>query len=430
MEEKIEEEIKEEITYEMDEKNKKNPKKKPVRRFIKFIINFIFSKIKQFVKYIIKTAKQVTLKTRIKYVLIAMVAFGVFSFRMEDFNLPVKIAIYDYSHDYWRDEPEDENDELELLSVYRDGFKYYVTGEGCKYRITRSEFIGCLIEENEKDEEHYEPGTLDEGPVITYKTFFDEWEIKGKLDGYEDNIATLLHEKMEQEHNKNITFADYGDSDEERADIEKIKRLIKIMEKEERIKRAWSDVCVKYRVNTAEICFFSRIDSGLVTTVYSAAPQGKPKYTISDMKKYTRRNYKIDKEEDKEEDKGYSETGYFNDYIKKSINYINSDKPLKIPYYTKTWTKGKYVTKICIDNINDIAFVVVFNTDDLITKNFLSMEMDTIALNKFKRGVWVNWYIVIRMILFMIIEWVVFVVIGKRRKKKQGVNYEGVIKES
>lgn len=446
--------------------------------FFKKIIKMIFAKIKQLAKYILTTAKQTRLRTKIIYVLLALVAFGVFNYRKGEINLPVKVAIYNEQHKlygnatdiyYMDDEELKELESNSILSVYRDGFKYYITGKGHKYRISRNEFLKCVYKREYSSNVKYEIGALSQGVVLTYKSINDEWEEEGQKAVYSEDITRLLNEKIkkyegEEAINNNSNYQRnsgriMSDEDEKKQKLN-IKKKIKV----ERVTNAWSDLCYKYRVNASELMILYKYKYSELKQEDESKNMDRSYYQIIGLKTYFGKNYEkkdltqnerpqsehirfdyrllgIGNFVDMEDLIGYTtmisldKQSKFRRKIKnrfvqkmeiansvdifKAAIYLNNDElPENLPYYTKTYTRGKDILQICIDNVNDVAFVAVFNTDDVITKKALSWEMNSFMLNPLKRNVWVNWYIVVRMVLFMIVEWLVFVYIGKRRKVK------------
>ena len=459
-----------------ERKTRRNKKNSLVKKILKKVIKTIASKIKQLAKYIFTTAKHTRLRTKLVYVLLALVAFGVFNYRKGEYSLPVKVAIYDstpswhYTNAQIYDMDEDELEEAErnnILSVYRDGFKYYVTGKGYKYRITRNEFLKCVYKKDYSKSDKYEVGELTQGVVLTYETFNDKWEQEGKNSIYSKDITSLLNEKIEKEESKeneeeednySSNTGKYRDEEEEK----KIEKSMKRKEKVDRIKDAWSDLCFKYRVNASEMVVLYNFEDRYNNN--RTKNKNIPNYQVVDYESYFGKNY--EKKDLTQNERPQSEhikfdyrllgIGNFVDIedliayttmisldkqsklrrkiknrfaqkmeiansvdIYKATTYLNTvELPENLPYYTKTYTRGKNIIQICIDNVNDVAFAVVFNTDDVITKKALSMEMNSFMLNKFKNKVWVNWYLVVRMVLFMIVEWIVFVYMGRRRKNK------------
>ena len=118
-------------------------RKKGKKSLFKKIIKLIIVKIKQLAKYILTTAKQTRLRTKIIYVLLALVAFGLFNYRKGELSIPKKVVLFNkvnmnkYNMEiYYMDEDDiEEYTQNYFPSVYRDGIKYYVTGKGHKYRL-------------------------------------------------------------------------------------------------------------------------------------------------------------------------------------------------------------------------------------------------------------------------------------------------------
>ena len=449
-------------------------RKKGKKSLFKKIIKLIIVKIKQLAKYILTTAKQTRLRTKIIYVLLALVAFGLFNYRKGELSIPKKVVLFNkvnmnkYNMEiYYMDEDDiEEYTQNYFPSVYRDGIKYYVTGKGHKYRITRNEFLKCVYKKDYSKNVKYKIGALTTGVVLTYESFNDEWEEECEKDVYSQDIMKLLNEKIKKyEDNENKESNYHSDSGRILNSEEEKRRALSLRRKQkvDRVTEAWSDLCFKYRVNASEMMVLYKMDYSNLKIEDDSKIPDRPLYQISDIQRFFGKNYEMEKLPenlnylsnhvrfdyrllgignfvDMEDIIGYvTMTGLnrqsrFRSKIKKrfiekmevanstdiykAATYLNNADLPNLPYYTKTFTRGKDVLQICIDNVNDIAVVVVFNTDDVITKKALSMEMDSIMLNSLKKKIWVNWYIVVRMILFMIIEWLVFVYIGKRSKEK------------
>lgn len=416
----------------------------------KWIKENVRKNIKNFISYVRTTIKKSRRRTKLAFVLIAFAGVFLINYRWGEFNVPVRVVTKVTGGVDGRN--------LEYIA-YKDGFSYYVEyndnrkGEHKEYKISRTEYLRCVNKKsyNYKIEDLLRGASdmVHSKTTVTYKNLFKEWEEEGGDVPYSQAIKRLINyydKKNENDNNK----VEIDEND--------VTRTFNYAEND-RILYAWDDLCYKYKVKDSQIIilqlygehydrtaseFFRGYNSDMTKEEYQNRRLGmlemnKNVLGISNFFGWEELvSYAVIKES-KPELKTHKralnilnnayQMGTSNN-IYKAQAYMTQEHIEKRSSYSKTFAKKDEVVHICADNEKGIAVAVLLKTDDYLTRGFLTREMDSIVKNGNKDKVLINMYILVRVFLLIIIEWLVFVVIGKRRKKKQGVNYEGVIKES
>ena len=233
---------------------------------------------------------------------------------------------------------------------------------------------------------------------------------------YIDEVETLYWSKcdLSREEKYNAT----------KEDVEKLKTFYDVLENEERIKNAWADLCYKYKVCDSQIMILTR-------------NEGKKKTHFSKMgQSATFLGYNSNLSKKEYEDYGSSKSLPFADKIKRVFNvdedkdldkfrlfdiadYLNENEIYNKSKYNKTVSKGNDVLHIYANKKLNIAVVVLFKTKDRLTRGLLSSEINSIVKNQNKKGISINMYFWIRLVLFIIIEFMVFRYIGRKRKTRE-----------
>ena len=403
---------------------------------------FLLCKVKVALHYILSTIKKTRIRTKIIYIFLVVVFCFAVNFRGIESDLPIKIESNGYS-------------------VYRDGNKYYVSSDDDeKYRISKDEFLRCVnkkaITEN-PDKTEYEIGSMITDTVATYEDSSGVWEQSLMDDYYEINIRNLIEYKRSK--NKKINAEDYPEDQRERYET-----IVKRENDIDRMKYAWDDLCYKYKVKEANLriyawpfeddyvmlmegkkkrekvyaAFSTFIGYNSDLTKEDGEGAGRLSFTsllmdgsfvgiteYMDLKDYMVIASAIgSKKNEKARRKllyGYSEASRVlrNSRIDKCCDYVEKNRIGIKHNFSKTWSKGDEVLHIYANKKKGIIMVGYYRTNDYITRGLMLAESDMIVNNSHKSKVYVNSYLVVRAILFMIFEWIAFIYIGKKRAVKK-----------
>ena len=401
-----------------------------MKKSCKLLLGKIASFAKKCAIRFFTTIWKTRLITKVIYVALAVAVGFLAGYRSDEKNLPVKISMTNLRYP-----------DGEPYSVYKEGSKYYIDGDNNTFEITKEEYVRCVNKKIYDDEDsiYREPATnFYEGADITYKDSSGEHTEHVSDNPFRADVLNLYYYKkyVNDIEDENVDINTY----ETKETKEKVKNYY-------RMTTAWDDLCYKYRVKESKMMILERDKTKIFnneedsyeevyTDIYKLGHSAQFIGPNSDMKGEEKEKYldygliKMNPKLIKIKGKPivYSNNllgdkdvygNKNNSYMGEVLQYLNERDVTGKRYFKMTRSIGDQMLHIYLDNKNGIGVAVLFRTDDYASRGLMIKDMDDILKNKNIECVSGVSFIAANVLAFMVLELIVFAVIGKLRKRKK-----------
>lgn len=404
-------------------------------------------KVKKKMKNFINEIKETRRRTKVLYLMLIVLASIILSIRIGEIMAPVELTYRKTGGLAGIDE---------TYKVYREGFNYYVSLSGLRsyvepveYKITRNEFYRCVNKKRLDKETNNTSVRAGGGGTDSFHYYTEVRYWWGDTEEINDIACCEEIERL-------FEFKKTEESDDENKDKDTSNYEF------DRLVNVWSDACYKYRVKNSEIFLLkhdknSRSDKWEISRSNKVFVGENSSRNIKEIKNraltykkgllhftdtlgawdiisciggaHVYRNYKEYRYATGNK-KNMRRLAYFLEnkahrYVERNLAsatyalMYNSDYSGTTHDLFKTFNQGDEMINFYYDASRGQGYVVYYRTDDRLTRNLLARELKDAFNNKGKREVFGNPYVVVRVIVYAVLEMAVFMYIGKRKKRKK-----------